>query len=150
MDLTKIINKKDEAAQYMIDEITHIIKTFDKRDPGSRGERQACQYMAEVLQKDCGCEQADVESFKENPGSFFGWIYFTITFVIVGIALSFFAPILSIILIVVGLAIVLAQFGFYLKLIDWAFPEKNRPQCNRYQKVHKRHTKKKNSFQRSP
>ena len=58
MDLTKIINKKDEAAQYMIDEITHIIKTFDKRDPGSRGERQACQYMAEVLQKDCGCEQA--------------------------------------------------------------------------------------------
>ena len=118
MDLTKIINKKDEAAQYMIDEITHIIKTFDKRDPGSRGERQACQYMAEVLQKDCGCEQADVESFKENPGSFFGWIYFTITFVIVGIALSFFAPILSIILIVVGLAIVLAQFGFYLKLID--------------------------------
>ena len=70
MDLTKIINKKDEAAQYMIDEITHIIKTFDKRDPGSRGEREACQYMAEVLQKDCGCEQADVESFKENPGSF--------------------------------------------------------------------------------
>ena len=124
MDLTKIINKKDEAAQYMIDEITHIIKTFDKRDPGSKGERQACQYMAEVLQKDCGCEQADVEPFKENPGSFYGWIYFTITFVIAGIALSFFAPILSIILIVVGLAIVLAQFGFYLKLIDWAFPEK--------------------------
>ena len=91
MDLTKIINKKDEAAQYMIDEITHIIKTFDKRDPGSRGEREACQYMAEVLQKDCGCEQADVEPFKENPGSFYGWIYFTITFVIVGIALSFFA-----------------------------------------------------------
>ena len=124
MDLTKIINKKDEAAQYMIDEITHIIKTFDKRDPGSKGERQACQYMAEVLQKDCGCEQADVEPFKENPGSFYGWIYFTITFVIAGIALSFFAPILSIILIVVGLVIVLAQFGFYLKLIDWAFPEK--------------------------
>ena len=34
MDLTKIINKKDEAAQYMIDEITHIIKNFDERDPG--------------------------------------------------------------------------------------------------------------------
>ena len=115
MDLTKIINKKDEAAKYMIDEITHIIKTFEKRDPGSVGERQSCEYMAEVLKKDCGCETAEVESFKENPGSFYGWIYFTITFVIVGIALSFFAPILSIILILVGLFIVLAQFGFYKK-----------------------------------
>ncbi|MDO4364543.1 MAG: hypothetical protein Q4C99_08445, partial [Clostridia bacterium] len=124
MDLTKIINKKDEAAQYMIDEITHIIKTFEKRDPGSRGELQACQYMADVLQEQCGCEQADVESFKENPGSFFGWIFFTITFVIAGVGLSFIAPLLSIILIVVGLGIVVAQFGFYLKLIDWAFPEK--------------------------
>ena len=123
MDLTKIINKKDEAAKYMVDEITHIIKTFEKRDPGSVGERQSCEYMAEVLKKDCGCETAEVESFKENPGSFYGWIYFTITFVIVGIALSFFAPLLSIILIVAGLFIVLAQFGFYKTLIDKCFPE---------------------------
>ena len=64
MDLTKIINKKDEAAQYMVDEITHICKDFEKRDPGSKGEQQACEYMAEVLKKDCGCDRADVESFK--------------------------------------------------------------------------------------
>ena len=68
----------------MIDEITHICKDFEKRDPGSKGEKQACEYMAEVLKKDCGCESAEVESFKENPGSFFGWIFFTITFVLVG------------------------------------------------------------------
>ena len=68
MDLTKIINKKDEAAQYMVDEITHICKDFEKRDPGSKGEQQACEYMAEVLKKDCGCDRVDVESFKENPG----------------------------------------------------------------------------------
>ena len=85
MDLTKIINKKDEAAQYMVDEITHICKDFEKRDPGSKGEHQACEYMAEVLKKDCGCDRADVESFKENPGSFFGWIYFTITFVLTAV-----------------------------------------------------------------
>ena len=35
MDLKSIISKKNEAAKYMVDEITYIIKTFGKRDPGS-------------------------------------------------------------------------------------------------------------------
>ncbi|MCM1544453.1 MAG: M20/M25/M40 family metallo-hydrolase [Ruminococcus sp.] len=124
MDLKKIINKKDEAAKYMVDEITHICKTFEKRDPGSKGEHQACQYMADVLKNDCGCERADVEAFKENPGSFFGWIFFTITFVLLAVVLFFFCPIVSAVLIVAGLFIVLMQFGFYKKLIDPCFKEK--------------------------
>ncbi|MGN0532294.1 MAG: M28 family metallopeptidase [Eubacterium sp.] len=124
MDLTKVLNRKDDAAQYMIDEITHICKDMDKRDPGSEGEKQACEYMADVLVKDCGCDSAEVESFKENPGSFYGWIYFTITMVLAGVALYFFLPIASIILIIVGLVIVLLQFGFYKKCVDRFFPEK--------------------------
>lgn len=124
MDLSKIINKKDEAAQYMIDEITHICKDFETRSPGTKGELQACEYMAEVLKKDCGCDYAKVESFKENPGSFFGWIYFTITFVLIAIALYFVAPVISAILIVLGLFIVVMQFGLYKKFVDRFFPEK--------------------------
>lgn len=124
MDLKNIIDKKSDYADYMLDEITHICKDMDKRDPGSAGEKQACEYMADVLKKDCGCERADVESFKENPGSFFGWIYFTITFVLAAIVLFFFCPIVSAILIVAGLTIVLLQFGFYKKCVDRFFPEK--------------------------
>lgn len=124
MDLKKIINKKNEAAKYMVDEITHICKDFEKRDPGSKGEYQACEYMADVLKKDCGCERADVEAFKENPGSFFGWIFFTISFVLLAVVLFFFLPIASIVLILLGLFIVLMQFGFYKKLIDPCFKEK--------------------------
>jgi len=123
MDLQKIIDKKDAAAEYMLKEITYICKTFEKRAPGSKGEEQACEYMAKVLKEQCGCERADVESFKENPGSFFGWIYFTITFVLIAIALFFVFPLASILLIVAGLGIVLAQFGFYKKLVDRCFPE---------------------------
>lgn len=123
MDLQKIIDKKDAAAEYMLKEITYICKTFEKRAPGSKGEEQACEYMAKVLKEQCGCDRADVESFKENPGSFFGWIYFTITFVLIAIALFFVFPLASILLIVVGLGIVLAQFGFYKKLVDRCFPE---------------------------
>ena len=55
---------------------------------------------------------------------FFGWIYFTITFVLAAVAISFFYPLVSIILIVVGLLIVFMQFGLYKKFIDRFFPEK--------------------------
>lgn len=37
MDLNKIIERKDSAAQYMVDEITYICKNLDKRSPGSEG-----------------------------------------------------------------------------------------------------------------
>ena len=124
MNLQSVIDKKKEAAEYMVSEITHICKDFEKRDPGSKGEQQACEYMADVLKNECGCERADVESFKENPGSFFGWIYFTITFFLSAVAISFFYPLVSIILIVVGLLIVFMQFGLYKKFIDRFFPEK--------------------------
>lgn len=124
LDAKSIIDKKNEYAQYMIDEITHICKNMEKRDPGSKGELQSCEYMAEVLKKDCGCEKADVESFKENPGSFFGWIYFTITFVLAAIALLFIFPLASAILIAAGLIIAFLQFGLYKKFVDRFFPEK--------------------------
>ncbi len=75
MNLQSVIDKKKEAAEYMVSEITHICKDFEKRDPGSKGEQQACEYMADVLKNECGCERADVESFKENlrsrGGSYF-------------------------------------------------------------------------------
>lgn len=124
MDLGKIIEKKRDAAKYMVNEITYICKNIEKRSPGSPGEKKACEYMAEVLKKDCGCERADVESFKENPGSFYGWLFFTLTFVLAAIVLYFFAPVASIILIVAGLVLVVLQFGLYIKAIDKLFPEK--------------------------
>lgn len=123
MDLSKVINKKDEAAQYMIDEITHICKDFEKRDPGSRGEEQACQYAADTM-KDLGCDRVYVEGFKENPNAFFGWIYLTISCCILALASYFFVPVLSIIFIAIGLGICFLQFGLYKKTVDKLFKEK--------------------------
>lgn len=124
MDLKKLIEKKDEAAKYMHEEITYIIKNFEKRDPGSKGERQACEYMAETLKNDCGCDKVQIESFKEHPGSFFGWIYFTITFILLSIPLFFFFPLASILLIIAGFTIMILQFGMYKEIVDKFFPEK--------------------------
>lgn len=123
MNFEKLINEKDKSAQYMVDEITHICKDFETRSPGTKGELQACEYMAEVLKNDCGCEKIEIESFKENPGSFFGWIFITFSLCFVALALLFFAPILSIPLIVFGWVICLVQFGAYKKFVDKLFPE---------------------------
>ena len=132
MNLKQIIDKKDSYAKYMVDEITKICKTFEKRAPGSKGEEQACEYMAEVLKNECGCDRADVEAFKENPGSFYGWIYITITccfLATAGLIASVYAgikwlPIVSIVLIVFGLALAFLQFGLYKKAVDFLFEEK--------------------------
>lgn len=124
MKLDKLISQKDAYADYMLKEITHICKNMEKRDPGSEGEKQACEYMAEVLKKDCGCERTEVESFKENPGSFFGWIYVTFTLLFIAVALFFVAPVISIILIALGFLVAFLQFGFYKKAVDFLFKEK--------------------------
>ena len=113
----------------MIKEITHICKDLPKRDPGSEGERAACEYMADVLKKDCGCETVEIESFDENPGSFYGWIH--ITFTLIFIAVGFFrfgtgpvAYIVSTILIALGFLLAFLQFGIYKKIVDFMFPKK--------------------------
>ena len=88
-DLSNVISEKGKYAQYMIDEITHIIKTCGKRDPGSEGEKKSCEYMAEVLKKDCGCESVKLESYEVAPRAFYGYLYFTITFVLSLLHFSF-------------------------------------------------------------
>lgn len=122
MNLQKIIDKKDSAAKYMIDEITHICTKFEKRGPGSKGEHQACEYAAEQM-KEYGCDTVYVEEFKENPGSFYGWIYFTITCCFLAFAAYFFMPVLSIIFIALGLLLCVLQFGLYKKTVDKCFKE---------------------------
>ena len=125
MDLQKLMQKKDWAAKYMVDEITYIIKKFEKRDPGSKGEKQACEYMADVLKKDCGCEKVEVESFEENPRSLYGGIYFTFTLALRAIVSLFvFSPVVSVIFIIAALVIALLQFGLYKKVMDRFFVKK--------------------------
>ncbi len=123
MDLKKVIDQKEKYAQYMVDEITHICTKFEKRGPGDYGEQQACEYAAEQM-KEYGCDRVFVDGFKENPGSFFGWINFTITFCFLALISYFFIPVLSIAFIALGLILCVLQFGLYKKVVDKFFKEK--------------------------
>lgn len=121
--LQKLIDKRAESARYMVDEITHICKDMPTRSPGTEGEKVACEYMAEVLKKDCGCERVETESFTEHPGSFFGWIYITATCALLNSILYFLFPLLGVVLCAFGFAVMIIQFGFYTKVIDFMFPK---------------------------
>ncbi len=124
MNLKSVIDKKDSIAQYIIDDITKIIKTCGKRDPGSEGEKKSCEYMAQVLKNECGCEDVKIESFKVNPKAFYGWIYFVCSFILISIVTFFFAPIVSIPLIIISFTLTILEFGLYKKTIDPLFKEK--------------------------
>lgn len=118
-----LIEKKNESAQYMVDEITHICRDMPKRSPGTEGEKVACEYMANVLKEQCGCENVKLESFKENPASFLGWLYFTLTMSLAGFVLFWFVPVAGAVIVALGFFIMIAQFIFYKKLVDKFFPE---------------------------
>ena len=56
--LQKLIDNKAQSAKFMCNEIAHICNNMPKRDPGSEGEKMACEYMADYLKHDCGCERS--------------------------------------------------------------------------------------------
>ena len=123
MDLSSIIGKKNEYTDYIIKEITHICKNLPKRDPGSEGEKLACEYMAKALE-DLGCDKVQIESFKENPGSFYGWIYYDVAMALMSAGLIHVAPAATVALNAAAFGIAILQFGLYKKLMDPLFKEK--------------------------
>lgn len=123
MNLDALVQDREQAVQFMVDDITHVCRDFGKREPGSRGEEQACEYFAELC-RNYGCENAAVETFQEHPYSFFGWMWITFSLVLISVVLFFFAPVISVLLISIGWAIAVLQFGMYCKTVDFLFPEK--------------------------
>lgn len=112
------------AIDFVLREITHICHDMKKRAPGSEREREAAAYMAESLEKDCGCKDVRIETFQEHPASFYSYFYFSATFDTLCAVSFFIRPWLSILF--GGLALILFLFHFvlYRKPIDPFFPEK--------------------------
>ena len=67
------------AVDFALREITHICRDMKKRAPGSEGEREAAEYMAASLEKDCGCTDVRLEAFQEHPASFYSYFYYSAT-----------------------------------------------------------------------
>ena len=112
------------AVAFALREITHICRDMKKRAPGSKGEREAAEYMAASLEKECGCTDVRIEAFKEHPASFYSYFYFSATFDTL-CAFSFFIhPWLSILFGCLAFLLFLFHFVLYKKPIDPFFPVK--------------------------
>lgn len=131
MGFDTIKEKKAESANFMANEITKVIKTFGKRNPGSEGEKKACEYMASQLQE-YGCDDVKVEPFELHPNAFYGWIYISVTLVLVALGLYFvglylnnaiWTKLVSLGLIAIGCGIMVGEFMMYLKLVDKLYPK---------------------------
>lgn len=114
--------RTEESVEYICDGIKDIIINFGKRDPGSEGERQAQEYMAEELRK--YSDDVVIEDFKVNPLAFMGWIPISITLILLAFLSLFFVPFVSLILTILAIIPMVAQFVLYRQLIDPLFPEK--------------------------
>ena len=122
--VSKLLEYSHQAISYMIEEITGICRDMGKRAPGSAGERRAGEYMARVLERDCGCKDVIVESFREHPDAFYGYFWFSALFDCLCAALFFVQPWLGVASGVIALLLFLFQFVLYRQVIDPLFPER--------------------------
>ena len=123
-EASKLSDNSRQAVSYMIEEITQICRDMGKRAPGSEAERRAGEYMARVLERDCGCRDVRVESFREHPAAFYGYFWFSALFDCLCAVLFFVQPWLGIASGVVALLLFLFQFVLYKQVIDPLFPER--------------------------
>ena len=122
MDLKKLRDNSDAQADYMVDEITAIIKTCGKRLPGSDGEKAAIDYMANTLKE--YSDDVKIEPFEVHPKAFFNWIHIMVTIVLMAMVSYFFIPLLAIILVGAAMLLMLLQFVLYLEIVDFLFPKR--------------------------
>lgn len=122
--LSSLLSERKQSAAYMIREITHVCRTMGPRSPGSAGEREAAEYMAHILRRECGCADVRMETFREHPAAFYGYFYFSMVFDVLCAVCFFLTPWLSILFGCAALLLFLLQFGLYKQIIDPLFPEK--------------------------
>ncbi len=122
MKLDKLKQNSKQSANFMFDFISHVISSFGKRDCGSQGERDAVNYMAETVKP--YADSVVTEPYTAHPLAFMGWIYITVTLVLAGFVCAFFAPLVSIILVVIGMLLMVLEFVLYRKVVDNLFPKR--------------------------
>ncbi|MDR2091396.1 MAG: M28 family peptidase [Clostridiales bacterium] len=107
---------RSDSVKYMVDGIGHVTDTFGKRFPGTQGEKDAQAYFKTELEKIC--DTVTDEKFELHPNSFMDWIYITATLLILSLAAYFFAPIISIILVLLAFIPMVSQLVLYKTWFD--------------------------------
>ena len=122
MKLEKLKQNKQQSANYMFDFIAHVTSSFGKRDWGSKGEKDAINYMAQEVAP--YADSVTTQKYDVHTLAFMGWIYITVTLILGAFVAAFFMPMLSLIFIAVGMEIMILEFVLYRKVVDKLFPKR--------------------------
>ena len=120
--LSALLTNSGEGVAYMVREITHICRHMKKRAPGSDGEREAAEYMAQILKSECGCAEVSIEPFREHPAAFYGYFWCSMVFDVMSGIGHFIHPWVSVVTGTIAMLLFLFQFVLYRQVIDRFFP----------------------------
>ena len=119
----EMLSGSGRSVAYMTEEITHICRNMKKRAPGSAGEREAAEYMAGELRRDCGCKDVRLETFGEHPAAFFASFRLYAALDVLAAVGNFIHPWVCILFGCVSLLVFSFELALYRRAIDPFFPK---------------------------
>ena len=114
--------KIDPSGKDMLNFIQMICDKVGPRIGGSEEESKAGDMIFDTMAS--FCDNVEKSEFECHPGGFLDWIWITTVLYIAGVISYFFIPVLSSILIFLGIAVFFFQQILLMEVVDFLFPKK--------------------------
>lgn len=110
-------------AQQALDRTARLIEETGPRLAGTSASLKVADLLHQELET--FADRAEKEHFSLHKGAFLGWIRILVALYLAGVVFLWLdLPLVTAILILVGLLILVGQFFLYLPVIDWLYPKK--------------------------
>ena len=117
-----MVEKIDPSGKDMLKFIQMICNEAGPRIGGSEAESKAGNIIFDTMSS--FCDDVERVEFECHPRGFLDWIWVTAVFYILGVISYFFIPLLSSVLIFLGIAIFFIQQVLLMEVVDFLFPKK--------------------------
>jgi hypothetical protein len=115
--------KIDPSGKEMLNFIKMICDKVGPRLGGSDEEKKAGEIISNTMSS--FCDKVEKLEFECHPGGFLDYIWVTAILYIAGVITYFFIPLLSSLLIFLGIAIYFLQQSLTKEVVDFLFPKKD-------------------------
>lgn len=112
----------ERYTDYMYNLIDKVMKDIGPRESCSEKEKELGRLFAREIEP--ACERVETEAFTCSPTAFMGFFPYLVLIFIAGVVLYFFLPPVSLVLGIVGGAILFFEVVRYRELIDPVYPRR--------------------------
>jgi hypothetical protein len=112
----------DRYTDYMYGLVKKVIDEIGPRPSCSKQEKKLGHLLAEEWQP--FCDKVDTETFTCSPNAFLGFIPVSVLLYFAAVALYWFYPLASFVLIVIGFGMLFFELLRYREFVDFLFPRK--------------------------